>query len=552
MTAFAPAFTAWLDDFFSSYYRNRPVNATFIGIHSHDHYLPDYSQQGADNTVREMEGLLARLRELPSEPLTEAQKLDRRLAEGFLKIQLWEYRSRHFHRDNPCVYSGEAVFGIIALFLRPFAPLAQRVEAAITRMARIPTLLNQGRVNVREAPLAWTQRAITECVGALNFLNEGISLLIQENNLAHTMLRTYADKARDAFVEFKQYLESELVHHTNEEYACGREAFELLLREGHFLDSDASAIEASAQKQLAEAQTYIETHVSDFSSGRADEHPTAEQYYARFHETWQAVRSGATAHKLLTWPDYPIRYVPQPVWARTAAPYLYFLAYRAPPCFDQLPIIEYLVPPVESNMTPDEQNRILRTMNDSAIKLNHCVHHGGLGHHVQNWYAYRAASRIGQIAAVDCASRIAMNCGGTMAEGWAGYTTRLMDEIGFLTPSEHNSQYRGRMRLAARSIVDVKLHNGNFTLDQAVAFYHDRVGMTPEAAQKEAVKNSMFPTMALMYMVGRNLIDELRKDLTEYYGSAFNLYQFHNNFLSYGSVPVSLIGAAMREKAAQS
>ena len=61
----------------------------------------------------------------------------------------------------------------------------------------------------------------------------------------------------------------------------------------------------------------------------------------------------------------------------------------------------------------------------ASIKLNHVVHHGAIGHHVQNWHAYhRARSRVGKIAAVDCASRIGMFCGGTMAEGWACYATR--------------------------------------------------------------------------------------------------------------------------------
>jgi hypothetical protein len=32
----APAFKAWLDDFFSAYYRHHPVNATFIGVHQYD------------------------------------------------------------------------------------------------------------------------------------------------------------------------------------------------------------------------------------------------------------------------------------------------------------------------------------------------------------------------------------------------------------------------------------------------------------------------------------------------------------------------------------
>src|SRR5437588_12855981 len=138
------------------------------------------------------------------------------------------------------------------------------------------------------------------------------------------------------------------------------------------------------------------------------------------------MRRAAVAQRLLTWPDYPIRFVPQPAWARAAAPYLYFLAYRSPAPFDRLRTVDYLVPPVDPEMPPDEQARRLRATNDSVIKLNHVIHHGGIGHHVQNWHAQRAASRIGQVAAVDCAGRIALFCGGTMAEGWACYATDLM------------------------------------------------------------------------------------------------------------------------------
>jgi hypothetical protein len=36
----------WLDRFFASYYRHRPVSATFIGVHEFDDRLPDYSAGG--------------------------------------------------------------------------------------------------------------------------------------------------------------------------------------------------------------------------------------------------------------------------------------------------------------------------------------------------------------------------------------------------------------------------------------------------------------------------------------------------------------------------
>ena len=64
------------------------------------------------------------------------------------------------------------------------------------------------------------------------------------------------------------------------------------------------------------------------------------------------------------------------------------------------------------------------------------------------------------MAAIDAASRIAMFCGGSLAEGWACYACDLMEEIGFLTPLEQAAQQHTRVRLLARAVVDLSLHYG--------------------------------------------------------------------------------------------
>ena len=48
---------AALDRFFASFYRRRPVTATFTGIHAFDHDLPDWSPGGLRDGVREMQAL---------------------------------------------------------------------------------------------------------------------------------------------------------------------------------------------------------------------------------------------------------------------------------------------------------------------------------------------------------------------------------------------------------------------------------------------------------------------------------------------------------------
>jgi hypothetical protein len=554
MESQAPAFAAWLDDFFASYYRHRPVNATFIGVHEHDHRLPDFSEHGVGDALGDARSLLVRLDALPPEPLSLAEQIDRVLAEGFLRIQLWEFTSHHFQRGNPSLYTGEAVFGVMALFLSPFAPLAERVAAAIERLEAIPAFLAQGQENVRQAPAAWTQRAIRECKGARAFLTTGLERLIAEEQIQEPGLQPAAERAARAFARFQGYLEKELLRHPTDGYACGEQALDLILRQGHFLDLSAREIAGYAEEQLAQAEAYLAAHAPDFGASQwrealallADDHPAPGQYYQRFSELWEAARATAIAHRLLTWPDFPLEYVPQPAWAREAAPYLYFLPYRAPAAFNRPAVHRYFVPPLDPALPPAEIEKRLRAVNHSVIKLNHVIHHGGIGHHVQNWHAYRAPSRIGQIAAVDCAARIAMPCGGTMAEGWACYATELMAEVGFLTPLERYAEYQTRLRMAARALVDIRLHLGQSSLTEAAAFYQERAGMSGDAAYNEAVKNSMFPGMALMYLLGTDMIRGLRRELAAREGDAFDLARFHDRFLSFGSIPVSLICAAMR------
>jgi Bacterial protein of unknown function (DUF885) len=532
------AFEAWLEAFFASYFRRRPVNATFIGMHDYDGCLPDFSENGIADTLADAEDLLRRLPALAPEISSGAHDLPRlapqgrtdaqiatepslsergvdidwRLAEGFLRIQRWESVSRHFGPfNNPTQFTGEAIFGLISLLL-PGQPA--RLDAARARLEAVPRFIEVGMRQIRSAPQEWIERGRRECQGA--------RLLLRDVGAEYGELTSAARRAQDAFASFDTFLSTLQV---TDEYAAGREAFELVVRAAHFAEPD--AVEELALDRVAQEEAALRE-----PGPPADPHPGEADYLERFEALWNQVHELTEEHHLLTFPDWPVRFVDRPSWAHEASAYLYFLPYRSPPPYDAPAIVHYLVPP---------------DCDDSTIKLNHVVHHGGLGHQVQNWFAARAPSCIGRVAAVDCASRIAMLCGGSMAEGWATYATDLVDEFfpGFLTPAERYGQHRARLRMAARAVVDLRLHEQRFTLDEAINFYTQRVGMPPAHARAEAVKNSLFPGAACMYLLGWNGIWRLRRELESRQGSAFQLREFHDRLLSFGSVPVSLIAQAM-------
>jgi hypothetical protein len=397
-----------------------------------------------------------------------------------------------------------------------------------------------------------------ECEGALELFGDGVDALAEDLGLDSRLWRGPADRAARAVAEQLVWLDSELLRRPVDDVAAGDEGLDLALRHAHFLHEPADDIVAYAEAEMDQAAAWLREHAADFGSdspeealaGLEDVHPDLDGYLRRYGEIWDSVRSLAEREGLLTWPAFPIRYVPRPRWVRAAAPYLYFLFYRSPAAYHRPPVHDYLVTPIDETLPVDEREALLRAHNDAVIRGNHVIHHGGIGHHVQNWHAFRAESRVGRVAAVDCAARIAMPCGGTMAEGWACYATDLVAEVGGLPPLEAYAERHSRVRMCARAVVDLQLHRGRMTLSQAASYYAERAGMSEAAARAESVKNSMFPGGAVMYLAGTDTIHDLRREMSAARGADFDLGTFHDDFLSYGSVPVRLIREDMLRREA--
>jgi hypothetical protein len=162
--------SAALDLFFERYYRQRPVTATFTGVHAHDHRLPDWSPEGLEAAVAEMQDLRAVLDGAGRVPDPQVrafpEQVDLALADGFLEIQIAEHAGTHFYRGNPALWTGEAIFSVIALVTRDFAPLPERLEAAAARLRAIPRFLNDARRTLTASPTAWRDKAVRECDAA--------------------------------------------------------------------------------------------------------------------------------------------------------------------------------------------------------------------------------------------------------------------------------------------------------------------------------------------------------------------------------------------------
>src|SRR5437763_1175145 len=173
-------------------------------------------------------------------------------------------------------------------------------------------------------------------------------------------------------------------------FALGGDGYGFLLDRGHWCERSREDLLAGAHEELQSAKRHLHAAASATAGSWANaqeqlaaRHPTPENYLATFGRMWLACRARAAERDVVTWGDWPIRYVPYPAWTADAAPFLYYLFYRSPAPFDHFDVYDYVVPAIPIDRTESH----LRTWNDSVIKLNHVVHHGAIGHHVQNWHA---------------------------------------------------------------------------------------------------------------------------------------------------------------------
>lgn len=544
-----------LDDFLAHFLARHPVTATFAGMRAHDPHLPDWRAEARDAEAAELEGLARRLASARGRVPEDADVwLDLALAEANAEVRIAERRSGFFHDRNPALWTGEAVFGPAALMLRDAPSWPARLDALAARLDGVAAFLAQAPRAIAAAPAAWTARALRECRAARRLFGPGLSrwldALPPEVRAADAAMpariRAAGGRAVEAFAACEGWLAT-LPDAGDDAMRCGAPLLALLVSRGHFEATPPEGLLAEAEAELVEARATLAARAAPHGGWEAAqaamlaEHPTAEGFLGAFTRRWEACRAFAAAHDLVRWEPWPLAYVPIPAWAREAAPDLYWLFYRSPAPYERPSAHTYLVAPLDG-LPPDEVAARLRQWHDAQVTLNHVVHHGALGHHVQNWHAtFASRSRVGTLAAVDGASRIAMFLGGSTAEGWACYATHLADELGFLTPLESLAERHTRVRMLARAVCDLRLHGGAWTFGEAVAYYREVVGMPDAVATAEAVKNSMFPGTALMYWLGTRTILALRARERARLGPAFTLRAFHDRLLSWGSAPVALV-----------
>lgn len=127
-------------------------------------------------------------------------------------------------------------------------------------------------------------------------------------------------------------------------------------------------------------------------------------------------------------------------------------------------------------------------------------------------------------------------------EGWALYSERLGEELGFYQdPYSYYGHLQDEMLRAIRLVVDTGLHYKKWNRQQVVDFFHDHSGIEEVDVQSETDRYIVWPGQALGYKIGQLKIVELRDYATKKLGKKFDLRAFHDEVLGAGALPLDVL-----------
>jgi uncharacterized protein (DUF885 family) len=134
------------------------------------------------------------------------------------------------------------------------------------------------------------------------------------------------------------------------------------------------------------------------------------------------------------------------------------------------------------------------------------------------------------------------------AEGWALYSERLGEELGFYKdPYSYYGHLQDEMLRAIRLVVDTGLHYKKWNRQQVVDFFHDHSGIAEVEVQSETDRYIVWPGQALGYKIGQLKILELRDYARKELGNGFDIRKFHDQVLGAGALPMDVLETHVKQ-----
>lgn len=550
------AFAAFSNRFIEDLWKLYPGWASSQGYHKYDSVLvvPDAAFHQKELVF--CQAYLDSLKNFELQKLSSGNKTDHHMLENTLQSIQWHINEFKEFEWNPAYYN---VGGTFAEILQgKHAALEEKMRALYLRMAKIPAYYEAAKNTINNPTIEHTELAIQQNKGSLDVFKGMISdslgkcrMGAHESQMIEARINE-AVKAVEGYVDWLKEKRSALKPETAKSFRIGKELYEKKFQFDIQSQFTAEEIYKKAMQRKAElhGEMYrISVQLWNKYMGKkpipADSLETVRvmiNYLSAKHvhrDSFQVAIEKQIPELTKFVSDKNLLYLDpsKPLVVRKEPAYMAGVAgasISSPGPYDKEGNTYYNVGSL-AHYSPEEAESYLREYNHYILQILN-IHEAIPGHYAQLVYSNQSPSMIKSLFG-----------NGAMVEGWAVYTERMMLEnnYGNNEPEMWLMYYKWHLRSVCNTILDYSVHNLGMTKEEAVKFLVEEAFQQKQEAENKWRRVSVTQVQLTSYFTGYTEIYELREEMKKKQGDKFNLKEFHEKFLSYGSAPVKYIRQLM-------
>ncbi|HEV3468692.1 MAG TPA: DUF885 family protein, partial [Pyrinomonadaceae bacterium] len=535
------------DAYLRGHFAFNPTEATAAGLHEFDARLEERGREAVQNEVRRLRSALADLARVVEWRLSPEARYDFLVLQSHARARLLELEEVRMWRRDPTLYSRLVSSSVDNILKRAYAPIEQRLDSVLARERQLPRLLAEARLNLDNPPRIYTETALAEARGAVEFFERVVPQMFERAGGSRLVAARRAEfheanqGAVAAVRSYAEWLERDLLPRSAGEFPIGAENFRRKLLYEEMIETPTAALVREGERQLRETQDEMRAVAEQVAPGRGlraalellgRERPGADGLVGEARAELDRIRAFVRSEGLLTPPPRENLIVAEtPEYARS----LTFASMEAAGPFERAADESfYYVTPPDPSWDARRRDEHLSYFNRYQLAII-SMHEVAPGHYYQLLKARQSPSRV----------RAALGSS-VFVEGWAHYCEQMMLDEGFggNNPKLRLAQLNAALLRLCRYLAGIRLHTAGMRYEEAVEFFAREGHLARTNAEREARRATLDPT-TLVYTLGKMEILKLREEWRRQMGDSFRLGEFHDRLLSYGMPPVRVLRMAM-------
>jgi hypothetical protein len=404
----------------------------------------------------------------------------------------------------------------------------------------VPSLLAAARTNIRTPPGVFVERAATMFRGASDLLEHDLALAFADvpDTALRRDLAAAAAEARRSIDAYSTELDTTVRQSATGSYAIGTANVEARYRAEELIDTPAATLLAIGERELKARQAEFVEAAARVAPDRPAldvwrdvllDHPKRGEVVAAAQKTVDSLFAFIRERRLV---DLPVG--ERVIVAPAPAYDLGLASMHSSPPLEPRPVKSYYyITDAQPEWPTERQDQWLQKFNYATL-ADISAHEVAPGHYVHSLFMRRTPGKIRRIW-------IGLNPfpqPSSGQDGWAHYAEQMISDEGFMRddPRYRLAQTSEALTRICRLIAGLRLHSGEWSIDQAAQLFEREAHLPPPAARQEAVRGTYDPTYG-GYFLGKLAAFTLRRDYQAARGSTFSLREFHERVMTNGIAP---------------